>query len=144
MNRRIRTGACTLGAIAFLAMPIATASAQVNPPVQAPQLSGETIDLSGREALQASKLIDQVVRGDGQEDLGTVNDVLFDRDGRLIGLVIGAGNFLGMGEKDVVMPVDRFSISTTTDGHYDIRLNATRGELETAPAFKAPINRDQG
>ena len=36
--------------------------------------------------------------------IGEVMDVLVDREGRVTTLIVGAGGFLGMGEKDVAVP----------------------------------------
>jgi sporulation protein YlmC with PRC-barrel domain len=39
-----------------------------------------------------------------QSKIGSVDDVLVDKSGKVTGLVIGVGGFLDMGEKDVIMP----------------------------------------
>src|SRR5215475_14473850 len=41
------------------------------------------------------------VRGPDNASIGSVNDLLFDRSGKIIGVVIGVGGFLGIGAKNV-------------------------------------------
>jgi hypothetical protein len=53
--------------------------------------------------LLASKLIGTTVVSANNEAIGDVNDVVVDRDGRALAVVIGVGGFLGIGEKDVAV-----------------------------------------
>ncbi len=55
----------------------------------------------------STNLIGKKVSGAGDENLGEVNDVLMDRNGNVIGAVIGVGGFLGVGEKDVAGAVQQ-------------------------------------
>ncbi len=52
----------------------------------------------------ASKLIGTTVVGANNESIGDVNDVLLEKDGKAVAVVIGVGGFLGIGEKDVAIP----------------------------------------
>jgi len=54
--------------------------------------------------LMASKLMGTTVVGTNNESIGDVNDVILDRNGQAIAVVIGVGGFLGIGEKDVAVP----------------------------------------
>ena len=54
--------------------------------------------------LMASKLIGTTVVGANNESIGDVNDVIVDRNGQAMAVVIGVGGFLGIGEKDVAVP----------------------------------------
>ena len=38
--------------------------------------------------------------------IGEVNDILFDRNGKVLAYVIGVGGFLGIGSKDVALTPD--------------------------------------
>jgi sporulation protein YlmC with PRC-barrel domain len=53
--------------------------------------------------LMASKLIGTTVVGANNESIGDVNDVILDRNGQAMAVVIGVGGFLGIGEKDVAV-----------------------------------------
>ena len=39
-----------------------------------------------------------------ESKIGTIDDVLVDKAGKVTGLVVGVGGFLGAGEKDVSVP----------------------------------------
>lgn len=56
-------------------------------------------------------IIGKTVRNENDEKIGDVNDIVISSDGRSMYLLIGAGGFLGMGEKDVAVPFDRFQRS---------------------------------
>ncbi|QTL03792.1 PRC-barrel domain-containing protein [Aquabacter sp. L1I39] len=88
-----------------------------------------------QEQWLASNLIGTKVRGTGDESVGEVNDVLLDRNGNVVGAVIGVGGFLGMGEKDVAVPFTALQMVRNSDGDRLI-LNKSKDELKNAPTFK--------
>jgi hypothetical protein len=54
--------------------------------------------------MMASKIIGTTVVSANNEAVGDINDVVLDHDGRTVGIVVGVGGFLGIGEKDVAVP----------------------------------------
>jgi sporulation protein YlmC with PRC-barrel domain len=96
------------------------------------------------------------VIGAAGENIGSVDDVVADREGRIVGIVVGVGGFLGMGQKDVAIPMDAlsFDIAGTADGTADEELAGqgtwgwgdgrvnqvivqyTEEQLEAAPEFR--------
>src|SRR6478752_7155284 len=46
----------------------------------------------------------QAVYDPKESKIGDIDDVLVDKSGKVTGLVIGVGGFLGAGEKDVIVP----------------------------------------
>ncbi len=50
---------------------------------------------------RSSKLIGLNVYNDKNEKLGDINEILLDKSGKVEGVVIGVGGFLGMGEHDI-------------------------------------------
>jgi sporulation protein YlmC with PRC-barrel domain len=54
--------------------------------------------------MMASKLIGTTVVSANNEAIGDVNDVIVDRNGQAMAVVVGVGGFLGIGEKDVAVP----------------------------------------
>ena len=67
--------------------------------------------------------------------IGDVNDVLIGRDGRVTALVVGVGGFLGVGEKDVLVPFNAVR-ATTKDNKWYLVMNTTKDSLKAAPGFK--------
>ena len=45
------------------------------------------------------------VYGANNENIGEINDVLISRSGQVAAVIIGVGGFLGIGEKDVAVPM---------------------------------------
>jgi PRC-barrel domain len=67
-----------------------------------------------------------------------VNDVIIDPGGDVVGVVIGVGGFLGVGEKPVAVALNRLTISqTATLDDAKVVFNVSLAELEAAPAFKS-------
>jgi sporulation protein YlmC with PRC-barrel domain len=111
--------------------------AQQQQPTQ-PATGGETF-LTNQEQgqVRADKVIGNTVRGTDDEDIGNINDLVFDEEGRLTAAVIGVGGFLGLGQKDVAVSWDQIDWVPTGEGE-EIQLvtTLTRDQLEQAPEFR--------
>src|SRR5437870_394623 len=81
----------------------------------------------------ASLFIGQDVTNSAGEKIGDVNDLLFDRNGRINTAVIGIGGLLGIGEKQVGVPFSSLTITTGSDGKRIATLSLSREVLEKAP-----------
>jgi PRC-barrel domain len=71
------------------------------------------------------------------ERVGEIDDLVFDRSGRISTVVLGVGGFLGMGEKNVGVPFSALTYSSGQSGVRVIRIALSKEELKQAPAFKA-------
>jgi len=85
---------------------IIPALAQSNPPASAANPApASTVTTTAPRAhsdqWRASKLIGLNVYNDKNEKLGDINEILLDKSGKVEGVVIGVGGFLGMGEHDI-------------------------------------------
>ncbi|SFL50852.1 Sporulation protein YlmC, PRC-barrel domain family [Bradyrhizobium sp. NFR13] len=56
---------------------------------------------------RASKLMGLNVYNEANEKLGDINELLVDKSGRVQAVVIGIGGFLGMGEHDIAVSMDK-------------------------------------
>ncbi len=56
---------------------------------------------------RASKLIGVNVYNEKNEKLGDINEILVDKSGKVAGVVVGVGGFLGMGEHDILVSLDK-------------------------------------
>lgn len=86
----------------------------------------------------ASELIDQTVyssTGDDAEDIGKVSDLIFSEDGRIAGVVIGVGGFLGIGEKSVAVPFSMLEFTVAADNTERWVVPTTADALTAAPDF---------
>jgi sporulation protein YlmC with PRC-barrel domain len=56
---------------------------------------------------RASKMVGLSVYNDNNESIGSINDMLTDKDGKVKAVVIGVGGFLGVGEHLVAIPYEK-------------------------------------
>lgn len=56
---------------------------------------------------RASKLVGLSVYNEKNESVGSINDMLTDKNGKIVAVVIGVGGFLGVGEHLVAVPMDK-------------------------------------
>jgi hypothetical protein len=84
----------------------------------------------------ASNWIGQSLYNTNDENLGDINDILLDKDGRVRAVIVGVGGFLGIGEKDVAVSFAAIEPRSDEDGDVSLYLNATQEQLEAAPEFK--------
>ncbi|GGC79057.1 PRC-barrel domain-containing protein [Marinobacter halophilus] len=87
------------------------------------------------EGRQASELMGADVRTADDENIGSVNDLIIDKDGQVVAIVVSVGGFLGMGEKDVAIAWDNVT-QTGTAEEQQLRVDVSRDELSSAPEFE--------
>jgi sporulation protein YlmC with PRC-barrel domain len=93
-------GSALLATVAFAQTPTATTDRASMAPAAAS-------DSSFQGNWSASKLVGLVVYNDNNESLGSINDLLADKNGNIKAVVIGVGGFLGVGEHLVAVPFDK-------------------------------------
>jgi sporulation protein YlmC with PRC-barrel domain len=74
-------------------------------PAAATTGSQEKMMLKG--SWRASKLMGLDVYNEGNEKLGDINELILDKNGKVNAVVIGVGGFLGMGEHDIAVSMDK-------------------------------------
>ena len=75
---------------------------------------------------------DMTIYGAGGEEVGEVEAVLVDGSGQPVAIAADVGGFLGMGERDVVIGLDRLSKSQDR-----LTVAMTKEEIEALPEFDA-------
>jgi sporulation protein YlmC with PRC-barrel domain len=95
-------GTALLATAAFAQTPTATTDRANMAPAAASDSSS-----SFQGTWRASKLVGLNVYNDKNESLGSINDLLTDKDGNIKAAVIGVGGFLGVGEHLVAVPLDK-------------------------------------
>jgi putative membrane protein len=71
----------------------------------------------GKNHIMASDLEGTTVRSATDENIGEIDDVVLDRDGRVVAVIVGVGGFLGLGEKAVAIPFSALEIVSSNDGY---------------------------
>ena len=157
-----RTVLSMLALLAALGMPMAATAQtndqqkavpqsqeqQVQEPAQSDQPQGTTktdkaqvakapegvIQLQDQDTFLTSDLTGATVYSPQDEAIGDVNDVIVSRDGKVDGLVVGVGGFLGIGEKDVAIQMSEIKLMDTDTG-IKLVMEANKDELAAAPEF---------
>src|SRR4029453_9769431 len=91
-------GSALLATVAFAQSPATPSS---NP---APAAASST-EFQG--SWRASKMVGLSVYNDKNESIGSINDLLTEKDGKIKAVVIGVGGFLGVGEHLVAIPFEK-------------------------------------
>jgi hypothetical protein len=102
------------------------------------------------DQLVFSKFKGTDVVGPNDESIGGVNDLLFDKSGKILGVIVGVGGFLGIGQKNVAMDMSAFQIvpassggsaptaNSRSDDPTNIKLKVawTKEQVQQAPDFQ--------
>jgi sporulation protein YlmC with PRC-barrel domain len=90
------------------------------------------------DQIRASKMIGSSVYDVQNRDIGKVQDVILDRDGRVAAVVVDVGTFLGMGGKNVAV-----HLSDIKADNNRLTLDMTKEQLQQAQAYQLE-NSDTG
>lgn len=92
-------------------------------------------EASNSSSVLASQFMGQTVYSASNENVGEINDIVMSRDLNNIVAIIGVGGFLGIGEKDVAMPIDEIQVAKDENNNLKLTIAATKEQLEAAPTF---------
>ena len=110
---------------------------QPMPPAAGAKDSKQFVTQQASDQWLATKFKGTDVIGSNNEKIGDVNDILFDRNGKVMAYVIGVGGFLGIGSKDVALAPAAFQVQPASDkDELKLKLAMSRDELKNAPEFK--------
>lgn len=87
----------------------------------------------------ASEYMDKTVYGSTDQSVGEIKDMVFDpTTGNVSAVVLGVGGFLGVGEKNVAVPLSQLKFASR-NGKPWVSITATKDELKAAPDFKKAV-----
>jgi len=140
------------GLMVTSAMAQATNPPSTTPPMATPSTpaakvtdAGKFISMQGADQWVFSKFKGTDVIGPDNAHVGDVNDLLFDKTGKVVGVIVGVGGFLGIGEKNVaidlaafqVAPPDSSAASRGDDpNNIKLKVSWTKDQLKQAPDFQ--------
>ncbi len=130
--------AYTATALLF-ALSATVASAQTPqpvPPAAAPGPAAKALPSIPANATTVTHWYKQNVYDPSDAKVGEIMDVLVDREGKIVALIVGVGGFLGMGEKDVAVPFGAVQFKTKDNNKWYPVMNTTKDALKTAPGYK--------
>jgi len=131
-------------AVSGLAVSGAFAQATMNPPSASPKF----VAAQKADQWAFSKFKGTDVLGPDNAHIGDVEDVLFNKSGKVEAVIVGVGGFLGIGEKNVALDMSAFQIVPSNTGSStnaapsndpnDIKLKVswTKDQLKAAPSFE--------
>lgn len=85
--------------------------------------------------ISADELTGTTVYGSGDEEIGSIGDILLSEDGAVDAVIIDFGGFLGIGTKPVAVDFDNLSFLTDENGDLVLRTSLTEAELDAAPEY---------
>jgi hypothetical protein len=115
------------------------------------------INTQGTDQWLSSNFIGVDVIGPDNEKIGDITDILFEKNGNVVGYIVGVGGFLGIGAKNValapisfqVVPADADRATTgtaaSTTARADdvkLKLNMTKDQLKQAASFESKRDQD--
>jgi sporulation protein YlmC with PRC-barrel domain len=113
--------------------PIPPAAERTAPPKT--PVEGQIL-VQDAKTILASNFIGRSVYAPDKTKIGTIADLILTSDGTKVeGLVIGVGGFLGLGEKNVALKIERLKMSDI-DGRTQLAMDVKKEELANAPTFK--------
>jgi len=83
------------------------------------------------DQIRASKLIGSSVYDVQNRDIGKVQDVILNPDGRVAAVIVDVGTFLGMGGKDVAVHLSNIKADNNR-----LTLDMTKEQLQQAQAYQ--------
>lgn len=95
--------------------------------------------------LSADNLIGTTVYGAGDENVGSIADVILSSDGQVDAVTIDVGGFLGIGAKEVAIDLDNLAFMRDGDDLY-LYTSLTEEQLKAQPEYDASTfadNRDE-
>jgi hypothetical protein len=148
---------------ALSALMISGALAQASPPAMSPpDKKADAAPMDGAKFIQSqstdqwvfSKFKGSNVVGPDNAQVGSVNDLLFDKNGKILGMIVGVGGFLGIGEKNVAIDMSAFEVAPADSGtvgaggggaatsssndptNVKLKVTWTKDQLKNAPDFQ--------
>jgi sporulation protein YlmC with PRC-barrel domain len=125
-----------------LAFPLAfTASAQevAQPLEDAPilDLNAWNYDRLYQEGLRGTDLLDADVQGPNGDEIGDVENVIIDGDGKILSIIAEVGGFLDIGDTHVNVPWDEVEF---VEGTETIRIPVTEDTVENYSLFDSHLS----
>jgi sporulation protein YlmC with PRC-barrel domain len=115
------------------AAPATTPAAATTNSAQA----GSYLTEQSPDQVSANTYIGQSVYNGNNESIGKVTDLIMQKQGGIVATVIGVGGFLGIGQKNVAVPISNVTVAQNTqDGTVKLTTSETAETLKAAPEFK--------
>ena len=125
---------CMTGAAFAQTTPATTTSPAATAAPMGMASEGGFVTYQQADQLLGSGLMNANVRGADNENIGTVSDLVLDRDGQIVAVVVGVGGFLGIGQKNVAIAEDQLNFVLAQDAAASTATGAMAPAAGTAMA----------
>lgn len=88
----------------------------------------------------SSKVVGAAVYNTTNEKIGEVNDLILDPTGKVAGVVIGVGGFLGMGERNIAVTYNSVHVEKDAKGTTRLTVPATKAQLKAMTPYDPAKN----
>jgi sporulation protein YlmC with PRC-barrel domain len=126
-----------------LIVPALAQSTTPPAPAMTPGASDIVAQRPAGELWRSSKLIGLDIYNDQNEKLGDVTEVLLDKSGKVAGVVIGIGGFLGMGQHDIMVDMSKLKFINEPVRAASSTITTTTGTGTTRPGSTTTIVRTE-
>jgi hypothetical protein len=124
-------------AMALVSSVAAAQTMQPVPPAVAHSTAGAQVMTSiPGNGVTVTHWYKQAVYDPSDSRIGEIDDVLIDRDGKVLALIVGVGGFLGIGEKHVAVPQSAVQVTNKNNNNWYLVMNTTKDALKSAPGFR--------
>jgi len=113
------------------------------PKADAPKASADApkfVPSQGTDQWVFSKFKGTDVVGPSDEAIGSINDIMFDKSGKIMAMIVGVGGFLGIGQKNVAMDMSAFQVVPASTGS---TVTTTSSDDPTIVKLKVAMTKDQ-
>ena len=114
------------------AAPAPAPAAEAAPPASPPP-SDAVISAQSDGEVRADQIIGMTVYNAEGEKVGTVHDILLDKEEKATGVVLSVGGVLGVGAKSVGLTWKEIDVKPEQQ---QVQISYTKDQLEAAPDFK--------
>lgn len=87
--------------------------------------------------MASSKVVGSAVYNSNNEKIGEVNDLILDQSGKVAGVVIGVGGFLGLGERNIAVTYNSIHFDKDAKGKPHLTVPATKDQLKAMQPYDA-------
>ncbi len=112
---------------------------KAGPGTDSAALSGDTPQfLTKQESSDwlSSNLVGVSVVNANQESIGSITDLIADENGKVVGVLIGSGGILGIGQKDVAVRFEDLKLSRDENNNVTALANISTDAIASAPDYE--------
>ncbi|KXG83981.1 PRC-barrel domain-containing protein [Agrobacterium bohemicum] len=118
------------------AAPSATVPATTAMPATPSAAGGAYLTEQAATQISANDYIGNAVYTAADESIGSVTNLILEENGGIVAAVVGVGGFLGIGAKDVAVPMDKLTVTRdAANGTVRLTTTETAESLKAAPEF---------